>query len=721
MSMPIPNEFLCPITLGVMRNPVIASDGHTYEKEAIIVWFDSSSISPMTGLRILDRNVVENIALRNTIQNFLAKNPITPSTLTTSITLTTPLYSSSPLSMKYNVYKSGDQKILHMNVSATGTPSRQPISLILIVDNSGSMAEVADNEAKESFGYTRMDLVKHTIRMIGGVLSSNDTLAIITYSTTAHVVIGSTQMNEEGRAKMNAVLDIIKPESQTNIAAGISLAMEMVNDSSMDGRNIVGVLLTDGFPNINPPRGLLTTLQRKIMRNKWTLNTFGFGYNIDSALLYELAEWGNGLFGFIPDCSMVATIFINFLATILTTASTNARLTYGNTTIAPENHPVIRPAIHYIYTALETGPIMYGQSRDFVIPILDELDPICTVNGILGSPLSGTEDTSFAEGRYQYMTAIKSCLAQAKALQHEEAVGTLMAVADKLSVNSNAKAKEFIKDIRGADPEGQIGIAPRKEYYMKWGQHYMRSYLRAQNLQQCMNFKDPGLQIYGGDLFREIQTLGDKAFDDLPPPVPSGQPQKAAGGYYGGGYVPTISPRSLTQSFNNPSGGCFGGECTVLMADFTRVPIKNIVPNSTVWTPSGPANVVALVTCNTKNKSQPMSQIDSLYITPWHPIRWKGEWKLPADIAFYTERMLQTVYNLVLDKGHIVNVEGFDCVTLGHSFTEAVVAHEFFGSQRVIEDLKKVPGWSEGRPTFTNLVGVKDPITNMICEWRDVM
>ena len=105
MSMPIPNEFLCPITLGVMRNPVIASDGHTYEKEAIIVWFDSSSISPMTGLRILDRNVVENIALRNTIQNFLAKNPITPSTLTTSITLTTPLYSSSPLSMKYNVYK----------------------------------------------------------------------------------------------------------------------------------------------------------------------------------------------------------------------------------------------------------------------------------------------------------------------------------------------------------------------------------------------------------------------------------------------------------------------------------------------------------------------------------------------------------------------------------------------------------------------------------------
>lgn len=680
-----------------MRDPVIATDGHTYERSAINQWYQASNLSPKTGLQLTSRNLIENIALRNTIQDFLANNPMPASTLTT------PLYSSSPLSLKCQVYKSADQKFLHMNVAASAAPSRQPISLILMVDNSGSMAEVADNEAKESFGYTRMDLVKHTIRMIIGVLSRNDTLAIITYSTTARVAIGSTQMNEEGRAKINAVLKTIEPDAQTNIGAGIRLAMDIVNDSSMDGRNIVGVLLTDGFPNINPPRGLIPTLQRIPMRNKWTLNTFGFGYNIDSALLYELAEWGNGLFGFIPDCSMVATIFINFLANILSTASTNATITYGSTSV-------------------ETGPIMYGQTRDFVLPISDGDDPVCTLNGTSITLLSELEDTSFADGRYQYMTAIKSCLAQAKALQHEEAVGTLMAVADKLSVNSNAKAKEFIKDIRGADPEGQIGIAPHKEYYMKWGEHYMRSYLRAQHLQQCMNFKDPGLQIYGGDLFREIQTLGDKAFDDLPPPVPSGQSQKAAGGYYGG-YVPAASPslRSLTQSFNNPSGGCFGGDCSVLMADFTRVPIKNITPGSIVWTPSGTARVVALVTCNTKNKSQPMSHIDTLMITPWHPIRWKGEWKLPAEIAFYTERMLQTVYNLVLDKGHIVSVEGFDCVTLGHGFTEPVVAHEFFGSQRVIEDLKKVPGWAEGRPTFTNLVGVKDPVTNMICEWRDVI
>ena len=689
----IPNEFLCPITLSVMRYPVLAADGHTYEREAIEHWFSNSNLSPKTGLRLTSTNLIENIALRITIQEWMARHPAATTILTAKP------YVSSPLAMKCQVYKKDGQQFLHMNVSATGEASRQPIVLILIVDNSGSMGEVADTEAKESFGYTRMDLVKHTIRMISAVLGENDSLAIITYSTNARLAIRPTQMTTEGRSKITRVLETIQPDSQTNIAAGVRMAMDLVNEESMDNRNIVGVLLTDGLPNINPPRGLLPTLQRTPMRNKWTLNTFGFGYNIDSALLSEMAEWGHGLFGFIPDCSMVATIFINFLANVLSTAATNATITYGA-------------------TSFDTGPIMYGQSRDFVLPC-DET-PVCKLNDIT-VPVIETSDADFADGRQKYIAAIKKALLDAKSKHYIDAVDALKKAADTLSSLSNPQVKEFIRDICGSDPEGQIGMAPHAAYYVKWGEHYMRSYLRAQLIQQCMNFKDPGLQVYGGDLFREIQTLGDKAFDDLPPPIPSGQPPAAAS--YGGYPLtsPVTSMRSLTQSFNNPSGGCFHGDCRVLMNDFTSIPINKITPGSFVWTQSGPARVIALVTCTTKNKSQPMSQIDKLSITPWHPIRVNGVWQFPASLYFYTERMLQTVYNLVLDKVHVVSVEGFDCITLGHGFTEPVAAHDFFGTQRVIDDLKKLPGWAEGRPTFTNLVAVKDPITNMITEWRDVV
>ena len=44
----IPDEYLCPITHQLMRDPVIASDGYSYERTAIEQWLDSFSTSAAT-------------------------------------------------------------------------------------------------------------------------------------------------------------------------------------------------------------------------------------------------------------------------------------------------------------------------------------------------------------------------------------------------------------------------------------------------------------------------------------------------------------------------------------------------------------------------------------------------------------------------------------------------------------------------------------------------
>jgi hypothetical protein len=64
-------------------------------------------------------------------------------------------------------------------------------------------------------------------------------------------------------------------------------------------------------------------------------------------------------------------------------------------------------------------------------------------------------------------------------------------------------------------------------------------------------------------------------------------------------------------------------------------------------------------------------------------------------------------------------VDGFECITLGHGFTEPVAAHPFFGTEKVIKDLERVSGWAEGRPTFVNLVATRDAETGMINGWID--
>jgi hypothetical protein len=48
-GMVIRDEFLCPIMYQLFRDPVIAQDGHTYERTAIEKWLEKNSTSPRTG------------------------------------------------------------------------------------------------------------------------------------------------------------------------------------------------------------------------------------------------------------------------------------------------------------------------------------------------------------------------------------------------------------------------------------------------------------------------------------------------------------------------------------------------------------------------------------------------------------------------------------------------------------------------------------------------
>ena len=69
-SLDPPPAFLCPITRAVMHSPVVTSDGHTYEREAIKRWLAQSTTSPCTGLVLRSNRLVPNFALKGAIDNF---------------------------------------------------------------------------------------------------------------------------------------------------------------------------------------------------------------------------------------------------------------------------------------------------------------------------------------------------------------------------------------------------------------------------------------------------------------------------------------------------------------------------------------------------------------------------------------------------------------------------------------------------------------------------
>ncbi|KAJ9674963.1 hypothetical protein PVL29_024086 [Vitis rotundifolia] len=67
-SLAIPHEFLCPITLEIMTDPVFVSTGQTYERESIQKWLDSNhKTCPKTMQPLVHSSLVPNYALRNLI------------------------------------------------------------------------------------------------------------------------------------------------------------------------------------------------------------------------------------------------------------------------------------------------------------------------------------------------------------------------------------------------------------------------------------------------------------------------------------------------------------------------------------------------------------------------------------------------------------------------------------------------------------------------------
>lgn len=70
----IPFEFLCPITNKIMKDPVKAADGYTYERRAIRRWFRKKRSSPMTNETLTDLEVWPNDELRNRIERFVSEH-----------------------------------------------------------------------------------------------------------------------------------------------------------------------------------------------------------------------------------------------------------------------------------------------------------------------------------------------------------------------------------------------------------------------------------------------------------------------------------------------------------------------------------------------------------------------------------------------------------------------------------------------------------------------
>ena len=145
--------------------------------------------------------------------------------------------------------------------------------------------------------------------------------------------------------------------------------------------------------------------------------------------------------------------------------------------------------------------------------------------------------------------------------------------------------KAFTED--GAVPavlkEEQVDFALEDEYMGTWGRHYLRSLLGAFDSQECINFKDASLQVFGlarGQVWKEILDAADTIYCDLPPPKPS--LTRRRGTYRScGSALPPVSMRSYSQQ----SAPCVHEDTKVCTGPAAAaVKCKDLRIGDSVWT-----------------------------------------------------------------------------------------------------------------------------------------
>lgn len=709
--MNVPDHFICPISQDIMKDPVVDPHGISYERAEIVRWLNQNHTDPITRSRPLYVNqLVPNLALKATIEDYLKQNA--PSNIGAKKQRTS--YNSAPYQILLTPIVESFEDTTIVTLKTNASHDSLPVHIVAVVDVSGSMGdevEVKTTTGVERNGLSKLDITKHALNTIINSLSEHDVMTLITFSTNAKLLAENVQVDQIGKTRLLNLVKNMQPDCQTNIWDGLLVALKCIERSIQSNKSTSIFLLTDGIPNIQPNRGHEHALSEQLakMTQKCTINTFGFGYQLDSTLLKNLSTLGGGLYSFIPDAGFVGTVFINALANqfltcvikpniiVKYTDGTTSLHELGSCKIGIDRSVFIKRTKQIEkLTITYTNALSQEESTlEFVpsgIEVENEYDIVNDESVDTGvSNLTLTQPNKFYtlqadqhvekilnEGvRDDIIRLINKVLTFGVCQQSNNDINTF------ISNYMDHMINQYIKNVVD-DATGQIRIAlSNQDYYEKWGKHYLLSLAMSHSLQNCSNFKDKGLQLYSNQLLEINRTNLDQIFLSIPAPIPSAKRSSNSNKY----------TSVNMSSYNNSNAPCFSGDCTVQTID-GFVKVKDIRVGDRILSSSKNfVEVTHIIKTTQQNSSKVIVFPDGLIITPGHPVFVDGEWILPENVCgtFEDSSYKRDLYDFCVNVDHIININGIQCVTLGHNLTgNSLIEHEYLGSQNVMRDIEHI-------------------------------
>ena len=749
----VPTNFYCPITGDLMKEPVTDKEGNSYEKTQIEEWLKHKQTSPITRNPLYIIDLSPNIALKRSIESI--RDQLKEDQLTIATQQLAPKikkFDDIQSDIKLNSYYFEDK--LFVNIQIPDNEIRPPADIVLCIDVSYSMFDEAtlkgNSNETVSHGFSVLSLTITAAKTILHSLNENDNLSIVTYSSEAVTIAENIPCNPENKVLIETELDNLKPISNTNMWAGIHRSLDILRTTSPPNKLKGILLLTDGIPNVEPPRGHKYMLEKYFRDHNFAcmISCYGFGYNLKSELLMDLSRVSGGDgYSFIPDASILGTAFIHGISNLLTTAVYNPILTIN-----------LSKDVKFTDTKkdiqIRLNSLKYGQDKNLIFDLntryassrsQDYLNDFAHItlsfNGhTIETNVNGRPTRDYYimnKFRQESVHIINDCVQRKKFNDYSfrELLTRFIVEVEKEKVNPYIQ--DLLYDLKGQIKEAlnMTSQGEREDWFSRWGIHYLRSLQDAYQNELCNNFKDKGVSQFGGSLFNTLRDEISDIFDKLPPPKRD-IPIREETFHRSRQSKPTAKPRRETISnmsmYNNAGGGCCAEGSKVFMQDNTYKNVEDIRKGDKVVTYEtfmdsqikfhekySTSEIECVIKTKCTNGQITMVKLGSLLITPYHPIidiyNYEKHWSYPITKGKPQNVMCPYMYSFVTKNKKSLLVDRHIFATYGHNCSDQeVIQHDYFGTDGILEDLKKFPSYQDGIVNLNQEQFIRDPINDEI-------
>merc|ERR1711972_482867 len=190
---------------------------------------------------------------------------------------------------------------------------RQPMDIVGVLDVSGSMRG------------DKMRQVQDATRFIIEQADAKDRVGLVAFNFDATRVLRLRKMNAEGKNDGNVATLRLSAGGGTSIAAGMDMALSIMEQRRQRNKVSAILLLTDGVDRST--RGLIPGLLRRAAAANCAVYAFGFGRDHDAALLSEIAEQAQTPFTFVEDTDKIREAFAGTVGGLSSILAQNVELT----------------------------------------------------------------------------------------------------------------------------------------------------------------------------------------------------------------------------------------------------------------------------------------------------------------------------------------------------------------------------------------------------------